>query len=83
MSCKPKISVIMPVYNAECFLHRSIDSVLAQTFKDFELLLVDDGSTDSSGDICDEYQQNDKRVRVFHQLNGGGEFCSPTWDKTS
>ena len=50
----PKISVIVPVYNVEKYLHRCVDSILAQTFKDFELLLIDDGSKDRSGDICDE-----------------------------
>lgn len=67
----PKISVIVPVYNVEKWLHRCIDSILAQTFTDFELLLIDDGSTDASGAICDEYAQRDSRVRVFHKPNGG------------
>lgn len=67
----PTISVIVPVYNSEKYLHRCIDSILAQTYTDFELLLIDDGSTDSSGAICDEYAQKDKRVRVFHKENGG------------
>lgn len=67
----PKISVIIPVYNAEKDLHRCIDSILAQTFRDFELLLVDDGSKDISGEICDDYAQKDERVRVFHLRNGG------------
>ena len=67
----PKISVIVPVYNTEKYLHRCVDSILAQTFTDFELLLIDDGSTDSSGAICDEYAQKDSRVRVFHKENGG------------
>ena len=67
----PKISVIIPVYNAEVYLHRCVDSVLSQSFKDFELLLVDDGSVDSSADICDEYANGDERVRVFHKKNGG------------
>ena len=67
----PKISVIVPVYNTEKYLHRCIDSVLAQTYKDFELLLIDDGSKDSSGTICDEYAAQDTRVRVFHKENGG------------
>ena len=67
----PKISVIVPVYNAEKYLHRCIDSILAQTFTDFEMLLIDDGSTDKSGDICDEYAKKDKRIRVFHKENGG------------
>lgn len=67
----PKISVIVPVYNVEKYIHRCIDSLLAQTFKDFEILLVDDGSTDRSGNICDEYARKDKRIRVFHKENGG------------
>ena len=67
----PQISVIVPVYNSEQYLHRCIDSILAQTFTDFELLLIDDGSTDKSGVICDEYVLKDKRVRVFHKENGG------------
>ena len=65
------ISVIVPLYNAKKYLHRCIDSILAQTFTDFELLLVDDGSTDSSDAICDEYAEKDSRVRVFHKKNGG------------
>lgn len=65
------ISVIVPVYNTEQYLHRCIDSILAQTYTDFELLLIDDGSTDSSGAICDEYALKDTRVRVFHKENGG------------
>lgn len=67
----PAISMIVPVYNTELYLHRCIDSILSQTFTDFELLLIDDGSTDRSGEICDEYAGKDKRVRVFHKENGG------------
>ena len=67
----PKISVIVPVYNAERYLHRCIDSILAQTFTDFEVLLIDDGSKDKSGEICDEYAKKDIRVKVFHKKNGG------------
>ena len=67
----PKISVIIPVYNIEKYLRRCIDSVLAQTYQDFELLLIDDGSKDSSGAICDEYAARDSRVKVFHKENGG------------
>ena len=67
----PKISVIVPVYKAEAYLHRCVDSLLAQTFTDFEVLLVDDGSPDRSGEICDEYARKDSRVRVFHKENGG------------
>ena len=67
----PEISIIVPVYNTEKWLRRCVDSILAQTFKDFELLLIDDGSTDNSGTICDEYVGKDPRVRVFHKSNGG------------
>ncbi|WP_281550108.1 glycosyltransferase family 2 protein [Murimonas intestini] len=66
-----KVSVIMPVYNAETFLSRSIESVLNQTFSDFELLLIDDGSTDGSGKLCDSYAAKDPRVRVYHLDNAG------------
>ena len=67
----PKISVIVPVYKVEDYLCRCIDSILAQTFTDFELILVDDGSPDNCGVICDEYEQKDSRVRVIHQQNQG------------
>ena len=65
----PAISVIMPVYNSEKYLRDAIESVLKQTFTDFELLLIDDGSKDSSGIICDEYASQDSRIRVTHQEN--------------
>lgn len=65
------ISIIVPVYNAEQYLHRCIDSILAQSHTDFELLLVDDGSPDNCGAICDEYAARDSRVCVFHKQNGG------------
>lgn len=68
---KPFVSVIVPIYNVELFLHRCIDSILAQTYTYFELLLIDDGSNDMSGHICDEYATKDKRVRVFHKKNEG------------
>ena len=67
----PKISVIVPVYKAEKYLHRCVDSILSQTFTDFELILVNDGSPDNCGTICDEYTTKDNRVRVFHKENGG------------
>lgn len=67
----PKISVIVPVYNVEPYLPRCIDSILAQTFTEFELLLIDDGSRDNSGKICDDYAKKDNRIRVFHKQNGG------------
>lgn len=65
------ISVIVPVYNVEPYLHQCVDSILAQTYTDFELILVDDGSPDNCGAICDEYAEKDSRIRVIHQKNGG------------
>ena len=67
----PLISVIVPVYKVEPYLHRCVDSILAQTFTDFELILVDDGSPDNCGAICDEYAAKDSRIHVIHQQNGG------------
>lgn len=66
-----KISIVMPIYNVEPYLKKCIDSVLAQTFKDFELILVDDGSPDNCPRICDEYSIHDSRVNVIHKPNGG------------
>lgn len=65
------ISIIVPVYKAESYIHRCINSILAQSYTDFELLLIDDGSPDNCGAICDEYAVRDSRVRVFHKENGG------------
>lgn len=67
----PKISVIIPVYKCECDLSRCIESVLAQTFTDWECVLVDDGSPDGSGIICDNYALKDARIKVIHKENGG------------
>ena len=67
----PEISIIVPVYNVEKYLNRCIDSILAQTFTDFELVLVDDGSTDRCSEICDNYARRDSRIRVIHKENGG------------
>ena len=66
-----KISVIMPVYNSGPYLKTAVDSILAQSLKDIELILVDDGSTDGSSELCDEYSRKDNRVIVIHQKNGG------------
>ena len=67
----PQISVVVPVYNTEKYLSQCIDSILAQTFTDFELILINDGSSDTSGKICDDYAQNDSRIVVIHKENGG------------
>lgn len=68
---KYKISVIVPVYNKKDYLRQCIDSILSQSYDNLELLLVDDEATDGSGEICDQYTDKDRRVRVFHQKNGG------------
>ena len=67
----PMISVIVPVYNVESYLHRCIDSILAQTYPNIEVVLVDDGSPDRCGEICDDYARKDSRVIVVHRKNGG------------
>ena len=67
----PQISVIVPVYRAEAYLRGCVDSILSQTFSDFEVILVEDGSPDGCGAICDEYARQDSRVRVIHQTNQG------------
>ena len=67
----PSVSIIVPVYNAEKTIERCVNSILNQTYKDFELLLLDDGSTDGSGMICDDYAKRDVRVRVCHKENSG------------
>jgi len=67
----PKVSVIIPVYQVEAYLSRCVDSILAQTFAAFELILVDDGSSDAGGEICDAYAAKDSRIRVIHQKNAG------------
>lgn len=67
----PLISVIIPVYNVDKYLRQCLDSVINQTYKNIEILLIDDGSTDDSGKICDEYAGNDARITVIHKENGG------------
>ena len=68
---KPLISIIVPVYKVEPFLRRCIDSILAQTYTNLEIILVDDGSPDNCGLICDEYAAKDSRIKVIHKENGG------------
>jgi len=65
------VSVIVPIFNAEKFLQHCLDSIISQTYQELEIILINDGSTDSSGDICDEYALKDKRIKVIHQTNGG------------
>ena len=67
----PLISIIIPVYNVEKYIEKCVDSLTAQTYKNIEIILIDDGSTDSSGAICDKYAAEDSRVKVFHKENGG------------
>lgn len=71
MNRTPMVSVIMPVYNARKYISTTIESVLHQTYTDFELILVDDGATDGSGEICDTYAKQDSRIVMIHQKNGG------------
>ncbi len=71
MQCTPKISIVIPVYRVEKYIRQCLDSIIAQTFTDFEVILVDDGSPDKCGMICDEYAKMDKRFTVIHKQNGG------------
>lgn len=68
---EPLISVIVPIYNVEKYLRKCIDSIINQTYENLEIICVDDGSTDNSGKICDEYAKQDVRIKVIHKLNGG------------
>ena len=66
-----RVSIVVPVYNVQEYLKRCVDSILAQTYENMEIILVDDGSKDSSGQICDSYAEKDNRIRVIHKENGG------------
>ena len=68
---QPFISIVVPVYNVEKYINRCIDSVLDQSYANWELLLIDDGSSDNSGKICDSYSRKDNRIRTIHKPNGG------------
>lgn len=71
MKDEPLISIIVPVYNVEKYLYKCVDSIISQTYKNIEIILVDDGSPDRCGDICDRYAETDSRVKVIHKKNGG------------
>ena len=73
-----KVSFIVPVYNVEHHIKRCIESMQNQTYRNIEMVLVDDGSTDHSGEICDEYSQRDDRIVVIHQKNQGAEAARNT-----
>ena len=67
----PKISIIVPVYNAEKYIDRCLQSIIHQSFTDWELIIVNDGSTDKSSEICEYFAKQDKRIKVFHKKNEG------------
>lgn len=71
MESTPLVSIIVPVYNVEKYIDRCVESVVSQTFTDWELLLIDDGSPDKSGELCDVWSKHDSRIKVFHKKNGG------------
>ena len=71
---KPMISIVVPVYNSKVYLKQCLDSIIAQTYRNLEVLLIDDGSTDGSGEICDQYAAQDKRIRVFYNTNHGVSY---------
>lgn len=71
MKATPLISVIVPIYQVEAYLEECLDSILNQTYRQLEIILIDDGSTDRCGDICDRYASQDSRIKVIHQTNQG------------
>lgn len=78
---RPKISVIVPIYNAELYLEQCIESVLNQTLRDIELLLIDDGSTDNSFLICEKYKKRDNRIQLYTNKKCGARFRKKFWYK--
>lgn len=73
------LSIIVPIYNAEKYLYYCLESIRRQTYKDFECILVDDGSNDGSGEICNKFCELDNRFRYFPKKNGGGGKCTKLW----
>ena len=71
MEKKPLVSIIIPIYNIMDCLEKCVDSCINQTYKNIEILMVDDGSTDGTSELCDKLKEKDKRIRVFHKENGG------------
>ena len=74
-----KVSIIMPVYNVSEKLNKSLNSLINQTYSNIEILLINDGSTDNSGEVCDKYAQNDNRIKVVHKKNGDGFISKKYW----
>ena len=79
----PFVSIIIPVYNSERYLNVTINSLFNQTFQDFELILVNDGSTDTSGKLCDDFALKDERVIVIHKNKWRSKCCEKYWFRTS
>lgn len=73
------ISIIVPVYNVKPYLNRCVDSIIKQTYKNIEILLIDDGSTDGSSELCDKLSDIDSRIKVIHKKNGGAIICKKSW----
>ncbi len=76
-----KLSIIVPIYNVEKYLKKCIDSILEQTYKNLEIILIDDGSTDNSGKICDEYENKDCRIKVIHKKKRWAIRCKKLWNQ--
>lgn len=70
------VSIIVPIYNKEKYLEKCLDSILGQTYRDLEIILVDDGSTDNSLSICQRYAEKDLRIKIYHKPNGGVFLCA-------
>ena len=75
----PLISIIVPIYNVEAYIRTVLIVYYGQTYKNIEVILVDDGSPDNCGSICDEYSLKDERIKVIHKKNGGFKFCKKRW----